>query len=160
MQSYYIETYGCQMNAHDSEKIAGILDTMGLRAAEKEQADIILFNTCCVREHAEKRVVGNLGALLKLKTEKPNLVVAVCGCMMQQTEVRERLFHRFPFVDLIIGTNTLHMLPQLLERVFCGERVLFTQGIDDEIAEDLPAKRTPGVAASVSIMHGCNNFCT
>ena len=160
MQSYYIETYGCQMNAHDSEKIAGILDTMGLRAAEKEQADIILFNTCCVREHAEKRVFGNLGALQKLKIEKPNLVVAVCGCMMQQTEVRERLYHRFPFVDLIIGTNALHMLPQLLERVFCGERVLFTQGIDDEIAEDLPTKRAPGVAASVSIMHGCNNFCT
>ncbi len=159
--SYHIESYGCQMNAHDSEKIAGLLSACGYApASEKEEADLILFNTCCVREHAEKRVFGNIGALKKKKDEKPALLIGVCGCMMQQKEVADRLFQRFPFVDLIFGTNELHLLPAMLEQVLSGERVEHVRKMDGEIAEGLPVLREEGVSQFVTIMYGCDNFCS
>ena len=114
---YYIESYGCQMNDHDAEKLSGMLQTCGFSPApSKEEATLLLFNTCCVREHAEKRVFGNIGALKKRKEDEPGLLIGVCGCMMQQREVAERLFKRFPFVDLVFGTHELHHFPLLLSR--------------------------------------------
>lgn len=158
---YYIESYGCQMNDHDSEKLAGMLAEIGYRkAAGKEKADLILFNTCCVREHAEKRVFGNVGALKKQKDENPGLYVAVCGCMMQQAEVAERLYKRFPFVDMVFGTNELHRFPLLLEEVLGGRRVFAVSEGEGEIAEGLPVLRESGFSTNVTIMYGCDNFCT
>ena len=112
---YYIETYGCQMNEHDSEKIAGLLQAVGYQKAEQmQQADLILFNTCCVRDHAEKKVFGNIGALKPLSQQKSGLIVAVCGCMMQQEEVAKKLMQTFPFVKIVFGTNNMNELPSML----------------------------------------------
>ena len=159
--TYYIETYGCQMNEHDSEKIAGILDRCGyVPAADKAAANIIFFNTCCVRDHAEKKVFGNIGALKKVKDENPSLIIGVCGCMMQQKEVADKLFKRFPYLDMVFGTNELHMLPNLLEKVLNGERIELVRQMDGEIAEGLPVKRIDSVSQFVTIMYGCNNFCS
>ena len=159
--TYYIETYGCQMNEHDSEKIAGILERCGyVPAADKAAANIIFFNTCCVREHAEKKVFGNIGALKKVKDENPSLIIGVCGCMMQQKEVADKLFKRFPYLDMVFGTNELHMLPNLLEKVLNGERIELVRQMDGEIAEGLPVKRIDSVSQFVTIMYGCNNFCS
>lgn len=159
--TYYIETYGCQMNEHDSEKIAGILERCGyVPAADKAAANIIFFNTCCVRDHAEKKVFGNIGALKKVKDENPSLIIGVCGCMMQQKEVADKLFKRFPYLDMVFGTNELHMLPNLLEKVLNGERIELVRQMDGEIAEGLPVKRIDSVSQFVTIMYGCNNFCS
>lgn len=159
--TYYIETYGCQMNEHDSEKIAGILERCGYVPAEdKAAANIIFFNTCCVRDHAEKKVFGNIGALKKVKDENPSLIIGVCGCMMQQKEVADKLFKRFPYLDMVFGTNELHMLPNLLEKVLNGERIELVRQMDGEIAEGLPVKRIDSVSQFVTIMYGCNNFCS
>ena len=158
---YYIETYGCQMNEHDSEKIAGMLERMGyVKADNKKDADLILFNTCCVREHAEKRTFGNVGFIKEIKENNPALITAVCGCMMQQREVAKRLASRFPFVDMVFGTNELHIFPIMLERVMNGGRVFEIKDNDGEIAEGLPIKRTEGFSTFVNIMYGCNNFCS
>lgn len=158
---YYIETYGCQMNVRDSETIAGIFESMGMHRAESMQsADLIVFNTCCVREHAERRVFGNVGFTRMIKEERPEVVIAVCGCMMQQRAVADKLFKRFPFVDLVFGTNVLHQLPQMLETIFRGERLCITSEADAKIVEDLPSLRPDGRSAFVNIMFGCNNFCT
>ncbi len=158
---YYIETYGCQMNMNDSEKLAGILNAAGFSPADdKEEADLLLFNTCCVRDHAEKRVFGNIGALKQRKEEQPHFLIGVCGCMMQQESVAKKLYKRYPFVDLIFGTHQMHELPNMLQRVMSGERVLFNAEPDNSVVEGLPAFRAPGVSTSVSIMFGCNNFCS
>ena len=159
--AYFIETYGCQMNEHDSEKIAGILESCGYVPSEsKAGANIIFFNTCCVRDHAEKKVFGNIGALKKAKDEDPSLIIGVCGCMMQQKAVADKLFKRFPYLDMVFGTNELHMLPNLLEKVLEGERVELVRDMEGEIAEGLPVKRVEGVSQFVTIMYGCNNFCS
>ncbi|MDD3921763.1 MAG: tRNA (N6-isopentenyl adenosine(37)-C2)-methylthiotransferase MiaB, partial [Eubacteriales bacterium] len=156
-----IESYGCQMNAHDSERILGMLQSMGFTATDDQtKADMILFNTCCVREHAEKRVFGNVGALKKRKDENPGLIIAVCGCMMQQKEVAERLHKRFPFVNLVFGTHSLHELPSLMQQVLAGERPLSYHDVEGDVVEGLPAVRSQGVFASVNTMYGCNNFCS
>ena len=114
---YFIETYGCQMNEHDSENIAGMLVRCGYTKADsKQEADLILFNTCCVREHAELRTFGNVGFIKELKQQNPRLILGVCGCMMQQKDVAERLYKRFPFVDIIFGTHELKNFPIMLEK--------------------------------------------
>lgn len=159
--TYYIESYGCQMNSHDSEKIAGLLEGCGYtRAADRADAQLIIFNTCCVREHAELKVFGNIGALKEKKEREPGTVLAVCGCMMQQRAVAEKLYKRFPFVDLVFGTNELHLLPVMLERVLAGERVMNVRDMAGEIAEGLPIHRDNGFTACTTIMYGCDNFCT
>ncbi|MCE5234889.1 MAG: tRNA (N6-isopentenyl adenosine(37)-C2)-methylthiotransferase MiaB [Clostridiaceae bacterium] len=159
--SYFIESYGCQMNDHDAEKLAGMLHACGYRRAEEKlKADLILFNTCCVREHAELRVFGNIGALKKRKEENPSLIVGVCGCMMQQKDVAEKLFKRFPFVDLVFGTHELHRFPALLESALNGERTLSVTQSDGEIAEGLPVERSGRFQTNVTIMYGCDNFCS
>ncbi len=148
------------MNDHDSEKIAGMLQEMGCeKAKNKLEADIIIFNTCCVREHAELRVFGNIGALKKLKDEKPNLIIGVCGCMMQQREVANRLYKRFPYVDIIFGTHCLDKFKEMVKKAISGERVM---NIEDgcEVIEGLPIIRKSSFQTCVTVMYGCNNFCT
>ena len=158
---YYIETYGCQMNEHDSEKIAGMLVRCGYTKAEtKADADFILFNTCCVREHAEKRTFGNVGFIKELKQENPRLLLGVCGCMMQQKDVAKRLYSRFPFVDLIFGTHELKNFPLMLEKLLDEQRVFRVTDSDGEVIEGLPTVREPGFSTFINIMYGCNNFCT
>ena len=111
---YHIETYGCQMNAHDSEKLCGILESLGyVKTEDPSSADFVIFNTCCVRENAEKRLYGNVGVYKKLKEKKKTLIVAVCGCMMQQEGAAKRITDTFPFVRIVFGTNNMHMLPQI-----------------------------------------------
>lgn len=161
---YYIETYGCQMNEHDSEKIAGLLQAVGYQKAElMQQADLILFNTCCVRDHAEKKVFGNIGALKPLSQQKSGLIVAVCGCMMQQEEVAKKLMQTFPFVKIVFGTNNMNELPSMLYRaVMHRERVFNVQkaNISSTAVEDVPMVRKKRPLATVNIMQGCDNFCT
>ena len=158
---YYIETYGCQMNEHDSEKIAGMLVNCGYTKADsKQDADFILFNTCCVREHAELRTFGNVGFIKELKQLNPRLILGVCGCMMQQKDVADKLYKRFPFVDLIFGTHELKNFPFMLEKVLDNERIINISEMNGEVIEGLPVERTPGFSTFVNIMYGCNNFCT
>lgn len=158
---YFIETYGCQMNEHDSEKIAGMLEAMGYsKTSDRTNADLILFNTCCIRDHAEKRTFGNVGFIKEIKQGNPALITAVCGCMMQQKQVAKRLAARFPFVDMIFGTNELHIFPQMLEKVMDGGRVFEIKDTEGEIAEGLPISRAEGFSTFVNIMYGCNNFCS
>ncbi len=159
---YHIITYGCQMNEHESEKVAGILEELGyLCAASKEEADFILFNTCCVRENAELKTFGNVGAVKKLKEQNKNLIVAVCGCMMQQEEVAQKLSATFPFVDIIFGTHNIHKLSDMvIARLSEKSRVFCVEQSDGNIYDDVPLRRAHGPAATVNIMYGCNNFCS
>ncbi len=160
-RAYYIETFGCQMNVRDSETAAGLLETLGFsRGTDKESASLILFNTCCVRDHAEKRVFGNIGALKELKEENPNLIIGVFGCMMQQQEVAEKLYKRFPFVDIVFGTNLLSRLPAFVESAESGARTLAVDEQNIQIEDDLPSIRTGKINAFVNINYGCDNFCT
>ena len=156
---YFIVTYGCQMNVHESEKIAGILEKLGYTQADtRETADIIVFNTCAIREGAEDRVFGNVGNLKKLKKNNKDLIIAVCGCMTQKEQTAQKLMNTFPFIDIVIGTFNLPKLGYYIEAVKKGRQLeLFDEG---EIDETLPYKRTSGDNAWVNIMQGCNNFCT
>ena len=159
--TYHIESYGCQMNEHDSEKLAGMLEDMGYtKADDKSCADFIIFNTCCIREHAEQRVYGNIGALKKRKDCDPRVMIGVCGCMMQQSEAGQKLFKRFPFVDIVFGTNELHRFPLLFEQAYHGERTIQVRDIDGEIAEGLPVSRSSSFSTFTNITYGCNNFCS
>lgn len=158
---YFIVTFGCQMNVHDSEKIAGILEGKGYQATDsKEDADIIVFNTCAIREGAEDRVFGNVGALKKMKRERPNLIIVVCGCMTQKQETAEMMKKKFPFVDIIMGTFNMPKLSEYIDRVREQKKRLLELFEEGDIDELLPYKRTSGDNAWVNIMQGCNNFCT
>ena len=156
---YFIVTYGCQMNVHESEKIAGILEKLGYTLADKrEEADIIVFNTCAIREGAEERVFGNVGNLKKLKKTKKDLIIVLCGCMTQKEATAQKMLRTFPFVDIVIGTFNLPKLADYIAAVKKGRQLEIWQ--EGEIDEVLPYKRTSGDNAWVNIMHGCNNFCT
>lgn len=158
---FFVETFGCQMNVRDSETIKGWLIEMGYSEAGcKEEADLILYNTCCVRDHAEKRLMGNIGALKELKDENPGLIIGICGCMMQQEGMANKLLKRFPHVSLIFGTNVLHRFPEMIRDVMNGQRVAVTDRADDAIAEDLPKLRDNPRSAFVNIMFGCDNYCS
>lgn len=159
---YHIVTYGCQMNAHDSETIAGMLEQMGMtEAAAREDADFVLYNTCCVRENAERRALGNVGWLKELKKVKPELIVGVCGCMVQQDGMAQKLIKRYPFVDIAFGTHNLPELPGMFKKLLDSrERVVSVLDTDGIIAEGLPVKRAGGLMAYVTIMYGCDNFCS
>jgi len=156
---YFIVTYGCQMNVHESEKLAAICEKMGYVLGEnKEDADLIIFNTCAIREGAESRVFGNVGALKKLKKQKPSLIVAVCGCSTQKESTANYIARTFPFVDIVIGTFNLPNFAHYVEAVKQGRQVeVLKEGFIDE---SIPYKRTSGDNAWVNIMQGCNNFCT
>ena len=156
---YFIVTYGCQMNVHESEKIASILENKGYVLAEKrEEADIIVFNTCAIREGAEDRVFGNVGNLKKLKKKNKNLIIVLCGCMTQKEATAQKMLRTFPFVDVVIGTFNLPKLGDYIDAVKKGRQLEIWQ--EGDIDETLSYKRTSGDNAWVNIMQGCNNFCT
>lgn len=161
-QSYHVVTYGCQMNAHDSEKLAGLLREMGMtEAPTREEADLVLFNTCCVRDNAERRALGNVTWLKELKRDKPELLIGVCGCMIQQPGMAEKILKQYKFIDLAFGTANLHRLPQLLyEELTTHRRVVEVDQGEDVIAEGLPVKRLRPDHAYITIMYGCDNFCS
>lgn len=158
----YIRTYGCQQNVADSEKIKGMLKMMGFSFTEDEsEADFILFNTCAVREHAEDRVFGNVGALKNLKRRRPSLIIALCGCMMEQQHISERIYKSFPFVNLVFGTHSLHIFPELFYRSITAGKRVFEHTEDDKlIYEGIPTHRDGSFKGWLPIMYGCNNFCT
>lgn len=162
LKKYLIETWGCQMNEEDSEKLSGMLKSMGYsRTDNKNDADIIVFNTCCVRENAELKVYGNLGALKRLKKDKPDLIIAVCGCMMQQEEIAENIKRKYPFVSIIFGTHNIHKFPQLINNAMQSQNtVIDVWESEGEIVEGIPIVRESDIKALVTIMYGCNNFCT
>lgn len=159
-----VRTYGCQQNVSDSEKIKGFLSQMGFSFTDHEEdADFILFNTCAVREHAEDRVFGNVGALKNVKRRHPSTLIAVCGCMMEEEKAAERIRSVFPFVGLVFGTHVIHRFPQLLLRALTEEKRVFERGDDSgdrEIVEGLPVRRDGTVKAWLTVMYGCNNFCS
>lgn len=158
---YHIQTYGCQMNEHDTETMKGMLEEMGYTWTEnRREADIILLNTCAIRENAEDKVFGELGHLKSLKTEKPDLILGVCGCMSQEEGVVRRILEKHQYVDLIFGTHNIHRLPELLrEAMFAKEMVVEVWSKEGDIFENLPKKRA-GLKAWVNIMYGCDKFCT
>ncbi len=158
----FVHTYGCQGNVADSEHIKGMLIEMGyVLCDDVSEADFILYNTCAIREHAEDRVFGNVGALKKYKKERPGLIIALCGCMMQQEHIAEKIKKSYPFVNLVFGTHVTHKLPELVSKVLCtGKRVFCIDQSDGVIAEGLPSSRDSGENAWLPIMYGCNNFCS
>lgn len=160
-RTYFIETYGCQMNVRDSQTLSGMFEKMGYTAAENiENADAIIFNTCCVREGAEDRLTGNLGRLLPLKEKKPDTLIMICGCMMQEAGKADYIKRRFKFVDIVFGTHNAQALPRLMYRVLSEKSRAFEINEDLNIIEDMPVKRENEFSAWVNIMYGCNNFCS
>ena len=159
---YLIKTYGCQMNVHESEKIAGQLQTLGYEETQTaEDADVIVFNTCCVRENAEQHAFGNIGMYKKLKKEKKDLVIAVCGCMTHQGEFAKKLSATFPFVDVIIGTYNIDEFGKILQKtVDTKKRVVEILDKNGDICEEITPYRSSYPNAWVNIAYGCNNFCT
>lgn len=159
---FHIVTYGCQMNVHESEKIAGILSEMGYKSCESpEEADIVVFNTCCIRENAENHAFGNIGMLKKLKAARKDMLIAVGGCLPQQMNKAENLHEKFPYVDIIFGTHNLHNLKGLIEKKLKMRKTLIEiEDSEGEICEDDKPLRTSYPNAWVNIMYGCNNFCS
>lgn len=156
-----VETYGCQQNVNDSQKYEGMLQTMGYTLTDdREKADFILFNTCAVRENAEKKVFGNIGALKHLKIKKPSLIIAVAGCMSQQDDVSKRLKSKYRHVDMVFGTHSMAQFPEMLETVLVEQSRIIDTSAVDYICENVPTNYDGGCKAFVSIMFGCNNFCT
>ncbi|CAN7527759.1 tRNA (N6-isopentenyl adenosine(37)-C2)-methylthiotransferase MiaB [Paenibacillus sp. LjRoot56] len=158
---YLITTYGCQMNEHDTEVMRGLFEQMGYTATDDKQiADVILLNTCAIRENAEDKVFGELGHLKTLKAQKPGLILGVCGCMSQEESVVHRIMQKHAFVDMIFGTHNIHRLPSLLKDAFFNkEMVVEVWSKEGDIVENLPKKRE-GIRAWVNIMYGCDKFCT
>ena len=159
--SYYVVTYGCQMNAHDSEKIAGMLSEMGMKeAASREEAGFVIFNTCCVRDNAERKALGNVTWLKEVRKEHPDMIIAVCGCMIQEPGMAEKILKQYKFVNLAFGTANMHKLPELLYRTLESDRPLVQTEDRDVIAEGLPVRRLRNDAAYITVMYGCDNFCS
>ena len=160
--TYHIVTLGCQMNARDSETIAGMFEEMGMRAAPaREEADLILYNTCCVRENAENKALGNVIWLKELKKDRPELLICVGGCMTQEKGMAERIKSMYPFVDVVYGTHNLYRLPEYIYQTLTRrEPVIDVIDTDGYVVEGLPEKRNSSFQAFVNIMYGCNNFCS
>ncbi|MCI6658121.1 MAG: tRNA (N6-isopentenyl adenosine(37)-C2)-methylthiotransferase MiaB [Faecalibacterium sp.] len=155
-------SYGCQMNVHESEKIAGILEELGYTPAGSiEESDIIVFNTCCIRDTAEKRAFGNIGAVKPIKKKNKDLIVAVVGCMTEQKGYDKIFKEKYPYVDIVLGTGNLNLLKEkIIEKREQGKKTYLTQSCNDPIDETVPQSRTSYPNAWVNIMYGCNNFCT
>ncbi len=161
-QKYYIKTYGCQANERDGETLAGILESMGYSVTEEiKEADVVLLNTCAIRENAEEKVFGKVGYIKNLKRTRPNLIVGLCGCMAQEEVVVKRILQKHPQIDLIFGTHNIHRLPQLLKQaMFDKEKVIEVWSKEGDVIENLPSHRAHEQKAWVNIMYGCNKFCT
>ena len=159
---YHIITYGCQMNEHDSEKLAGMLEKIGYNNTEQlEKADIILLNTCTIRENAELKVFGKLGQLKEYKRKNPDLIIGIGGCMMQLDEPVEEIYKKYRHVDLIFGTHNIHQVPDLIKKIDrTRERVVEVWDQEEGLIPDLPSQRESKYSAWVSIIQGCDNFCT
>lgn len=160
--TFSIRTYGCQLNESDSEKMSGILKSISFADASTDDADLVIFNTCSVRENAHDRLFGNLGLLKTVKKRNPKMIVAVCGCMMKQGENVEKIRKSYPFVDLIFGPQDIHRLPELLYKLAFETKKVYDVSAVDYLADDLdlPIDRSRKFRALVPIMYGCNNFCT
>lgn len=158
----FVLTFGCQQNEADSEKLAGMCEKMGYEIlSAPETADVILVNTCAIREHAEQKALSIVGQYKHLKAKKPTLLIGVCGCMVTQEHRREDIKHRYPYVDFVFGTSSIHRLPQLIfEKVAKGKRLFCPEETEYLVAEGLPIRRESDYRAWVSIMYGCNNFCS
>ena len=158
--NYFINTYGCQMNIHDSEKIAGILEELGYTSCDSvENADVVVFNTCCIRETAEQKIYGHIGALKKLKRKNPNMIAVVCGCMSQQEGVADKIKSSYPFVDIVLGTSNLNLLKQAIVNAQ-KKKKFYNVNFATYREEDFTQSRTSYPNAWVNINYGCNNFCT
>ena len=156
-----IVTFGCQMNAKDSEKLLGILEQMGYVETEDETADFVLFNTCTVRENANLKVYGHLGHLKKIKQKNPNMLIGLCGCMMQEKLVVKKIQESYRFVDIIFGTHNIFKLAEIMKRRVDSDSMIVDIWEDtDQIVEDLPSERKFSFKSGVNIMYGCNNFCS
>ena len=159
--TFCVTTFGCQMNARDSEKLRGILLEIGYREASEESADFVIYNTCTVRENANTRVYGRLGQLKPLKKKNPHMMIGLCGCMMQEPEVIEKLKKSYPFVDIIFGTHNIFKFAELItERFATGRPVIDIWEGTEQIVENLPNQRKYFFKSGVNIMFGCNNFCS
>lgn len=160
--TYHVETFGCQMNARDSEKLSGILESIGYISVESENADFVIYNTCTVRDNANQRVYGRLGYLNTLKKKNPNMIIALCGCMMQEDIVIEKIKKSYGFVDIIFGTHNIFRLAELwVNHIESGRSMIIDIWKEtDQIVEDLPVKRKYSFKSGVNIMFGCNNFCS
>lgn len=159
--TYHVTTFGCQMNARDSEKLVGILDEVGYTEVEDENADFVIYNTCTVRENANQRVYGRLGYLHSIKKKKPHMMIALCGCMMQEAQVVEKLKKSYSFVNLIFGTHNIYKFSELIVTALESDRMVIDIWKDtDKIVEDLPSERKYAFKSGVNIMFGCNNFCS
>ena len=161
-KTYFIQTFGCQMNERDSEKMAGILDHSGFsEAPSEEKADVIIYNTCTVRDNANVRIFGRLGSLKGLKEERNDLIIILCGCMMQEETVIEKIRKSYPYVDIVFGTHNNHKLAELLyDRITSGSQIIDIWKEEKEISESLPYSRKFPFKSGVNIMFGCNNFCS
>lgn len=159
---YHIVTFGCQMNVHESEKLAGMLHSLNYKETEDEnKADVIIFNTCCIREGAEQKAYGNIGAVKKLKKNNKNLIVAVCGCMAQKEGTIAKIKESYPYVDIVFGTHNAHLLKEYILKKEKENKKTFEIWQDKtEVVEGVETYRTSGTNAWVNISYGCNNFCT
>ncbi len=155
-------TFGCQQNVSDSQRIQGMLSAMGYELTQSpENADFVIFNTCAVREHAEDRVYGNVGAVKKFKKQNPDMLLCVCGCMAQQESVAEKFKASYPYVDILFGTQVKHRLPELVyKRLTTGRRIFERELSNSDIVEDIPVRRDGDIKGFLPIMRGCDNFCT
>ena len=159
--TFCVTTFGCQMNARDSEKLRGILREIGYLEAEEDQADFVIYNTCTVRENANTRVYGRLGQLKPRKKKNPHMMIGLCGCMMQEPHVIQKIKESYPFVDIVFGTHNIFKLAELLKnRVDSGSMIVDIWKDTDQIVEDLPSDRKFSFKCGVNIMYGCNNFCS
>ena len=159
--TFCVQTFGCQMNARDSEKLVGILERIGYVESDSENADFVIYNTCTVRENANQKVYGHLGKLKGLKKKNPHMMIALCGCMMQEAHVVEKIKNSYSFVNLIFGTHNIYKFPELLVTAMESDRMVIDIWKDtNKIVEDLPAERKYKFKSGVNIMFGCNNFCS
>ena len=159
--TFCVVTFGCQMNARDSEKLVGILEKIGYQETEDEHADFVIYNTCTVRENANNKVYGRLGYLSNYKKKNPDMMIALCGCMMQEPTVVETIRKKYKFVNLVFGTHNIYKFAELLCNAFESDSTIIDIWKDtDKIVEDLPVKRKFSFKSGVNIMFGCNNFCS
>ena len=161
-RKFYIRTYGCQMNEHDTEVMAGIFMQLGYTPTEIiEEADVVLLNTCAIRENAENKVFGELGFLLKYKRKNPEMLIGVCGCMSQEESVVNKILKTYQHVDMVFGTHNIHRLPHILKEAYMSkEMVVEVWSKEGDVIENLPKKRLGSIKAWVNIMYGCDKFCT
>ena len=159
--TYFVETYGCQMNVRDSQTLMGMFEEMGYeKCDDRNQADAVIFNTCCVREGAEDRLLGNLGKLKSEKKKRPDMLIMICGCMMQEVGSMEKIKKRFPFVDVVFGTHNTFQMPKLMFEALQKNKQYSLFEKETSIIEDMPVLREKDVFAFINIMYGCNNFCS